>query len=301
MDLKEKFQSKRFFYLYRGVVTNNDDPKKGGRVQVRIFELHGLPESATPGNYEVSSGEKDSKFNFVEESNLPWAEVMQGIGYIGFWPAPGDGQDEFAANIDGKGGKSAYKTITRSGKHSGMGQNVILTPGTWVFCILENGNPNYPIVIGTVAADSEMHKNTKPKNTRIFDSITGHYEEWSDEDGKIIFHHRSGTTITFDENGNLYFNTVNTKKEYVQADSNLHIDGNCNEYTKGDVKEIMDSNHTLDVTKDEVINIKGNRTRSVKGAENISIQSNQNINVSGNKTESTSGNHVISANAIFLN
>ena len=50
--------------LLRGKVVNNDSPTRDGRVQVRIFVLH--PEES------------------VKDADLPWAEVMQGIDYIGF-------------------------------------------------------------------------------------------------------------------------------------------------------------------------------------------------------------------------
>lgn len=289
MEAKDLIQTKKYFQLYRGIVINNKDPKKGGRVQVKIFELHGMPENCTPGNYQVVSGEKDTKYNQIKENDLPWAEVMQNIDFIGFYPAPSDGKDEFANTIDGKGGKSAYKTITRSGKHSGMGNNVILTIGTWVFCLLENGNPNYPIVIGAVAADNEMHKNTNEKNVRIYDSITGHYEEWGDDSGNIIFHHRSGTTITMTKDGDMHFNTTNIKKEYIQAASFLHRDSTYNEFTKDDVSQIMNNNHNLKIINNQNEEVGSNRTRKVGGNENISIGSNQKVNAGGNINITTGG------------
>lgn len=287
--------NKTEFRIYRGIVVNNDDPKKGGRVQVRIFELHGMSESATPGLYPVTSGEKDTKYNQIQESDLPWAEVMQSIDYIGYYPAPSDGSDEFANNIDGKGSKSAYKTITRSGKYPGFGYNVILTPGTWVFCVLDNNNPNLPIVIGCVAADNEMHKNTKPKNTRIYDSITGHYEEWSDEDGNIIFHHRTGTTITMNKVGEMTINTVKNKKEYTQENNLIHVDGEQNEYVKKDVNEKYDANHNLNVKSNEKLEVGSNRTRNVGGNEDIKISGNQKIAVSGNHNLNVSDSSTITA------
>ncbi len=277
MNLKDKVFEKKNFNLYRGVVVNNKDPNNGGRVQVRIFELHGFNDGATPGNYPVYTGTPDTKYNIVNNNDLPWAEVIQNIDYIGFYPAPSDGSEEFAANIDGKGSKSGYKTITRSGKHSGTGYNRIIAEGAWVFCILENGNPNYPIVIGCVAADNEMHNNSGPMNTRIYDSITGHYEEWSDENGQIIFHHRSGTTITMTQDGNLYFNTVNIKKEYVNSDSFIHENANHYEF--------------ISIDK----NVK------IGNDENIVISNNLNRRIGSNETVNAGGNITMKASKIYLN
>lgn len=294
MDLKDKFQNKKYFYLYRGMVVNNKDPKNGGRVQVRIFELHGLPETSTPGAYPVYTGEKDTQFNHINDDDLPWAEVIQNIDYIGFYPAPSDGQDEYASTISGTGSKSGYKTITRSGKHAGTGYNRILAEGTWVFCFLENGNPNYPIVIGSIAADNEMHKNSSPNDTRIYDSLTGHYEEWSDDKGNIIFHHRSGTTITMNSEGEMHFNTVKIKKEYVQEDSLLHVDGNLKEYVQKD--------HLFKGDANRDINIKSNDNEVIGSNQAIDIGSNQTIKIGSNQTVNAGGNiRMTTGGKIFLN
>ena len=57
------------FILYRAVVEDNTDPKKLGRVKVRIHGLH------TEKNEKAGA-----KFEFIGTSHLPWAEVMGGTG-----------------------------------------------------------------------------------------------------------------------------------------------------------------------------------------------------------------------------
>lgn len=91
---------------FRGVVEDNKDPEKLGRVRVRIVGIH------TEKN--ENSGEP---FAFTPTSNLPWAEVMGGTGF---------------------------------GLVGGVGLTSVLRQGTWVWVFLENGDPNKPIVIGTV-------------------------------------------------------------------------------------------------------------------------------------------------------
>jgi len=51
--------------LHRGVIEDNNDPEKLGRLKVRIFGLH------TPKN--ENAGED---FNFIKTDDLPWAELM---------------------------------------------------------------------------------------------------------------------------------------------------------------------------------------------------------------------------------
>ena len=58
------------FILHRGVVEDNADPLKIGRVRVRIFGIH-----------SEKNEKAGSKFEFVKTSELPWAEVMGGTGF----------------------------------------------------------------------------------------------------------------------------------------------------------------------------------------------------------------------------
>lgn len=303
-------QEKKFLQLLRGVVIDNDDPKRGGRVQVRIFDLHGPGDTAGPGSYPLTSGDsKDTKYNQVQESELPWAEVMQGIDYIGFNPAPSDGEEEYAQGIDGKGQKSGSKTISRGGKNAGTGYTRIISPGTWVFCVLENGNPNKPIVIGAIAADNEIHKNNDKDVVRTFDSITGHYEEWNDRDGRIIFHHRTGTTITMEKEGEYYLNVVGLRNEYIGKDYSIHKDSNYYSYTEKDDETIIKGNEKREThgTRDELIKqdhtetreanytlkTKGNSEETIDGNETIEIKGNQDFKVKGNRDSEITGNDTL--------
>lgn len=272
--------------FYRGVVVNNDDPQKGGRVQVRIFELHGAPKDCTPGGYAVSDGKLDVKNQIIDDTNLPWAEVIQPIDFIGFYPAPTDGENNHSRTIDGKGSKSSYKTVSRSGKHAGTGKNIILAVGVWVFCVLDNDNPNYPIVIGTVCADGEIHTNTGPNSNRIYDSITGFREEWNDDSGSVLFHHRSGTEIQMQTDGDYYLDVVNTKKEYIKNDDLSHYDSNKFSYTRLNYEIIVDEN----------------MKKIINGNENIIIAQNQTVDIGSNQNVHARGTIVIKSDKrIYLN
>lgn len=62
-------------------------------------------------------------FEFVKTSELPWAEVLGGTGF---------------------------------GLISGIGLTSILRQGTWVWVILENNDPNKPIIIGTIQGKNSV-------------------------------------------------------------------------------------------------------------------------------------------------
>ena len=70
------------------------------------------------GIHTENNENSSEKFEFIKTSELPWAEVMGGtdLGLIG-----------------------------------GIGLSSVLLLGTWVWVILENNDPNKPIVIGTIS------------------------------------------------------------------------------------------------------------------------------------------------------
>ena len=65
--------------LHTGVVVFNQDPYKRGRVQVRIFELHGVPTVLRDRNIEKNYDEVIED-DYVTDEFLPWARVMSPMG-----------------------------------------------------------------------------------------------------------------------------------------------------------------------------------------------------------------------------
>lgn len=159
--------------IYRGKVISNDSPTNDGRVKVRIFEIHGLDET-------------------IPDNSLPWAEVMQGIDFIGFY-----------------------------NNKPGIGRNTIIEVGTWVFCVLDHNNPNMPIVIGTVAAENEINNLSNPKN-QVLETVSGHLIEIDDNSGNERIHikHKSGTRVLIKPDGSIEMNVVGSVKESISGNQN---------------------------------------------------------------------------------
>ena len=246
--------------LLRGIVVDNVDTTNSGRVKVRIFELHGLNPNTIQG---------ENKTLTMSDDELPWAEVMQPIDFIGFNSQSPQDSESFAKSIDGKGSKSGSKTITHSGKKPGTGYNRILAIGTWVFCLLDEGNPNKPVVIGTIAAKGEY---TLSEAYRVYDSQSGHYEEFNDKTGEIIIHNRNGNELVFDTNTNI--NSNSKFNSYSKGDYNIHTDSNSNKF----------------VSSNETVTIKGNQTSTISGNQSNTISGNQTNTISGNLESKSQGN-----------
>nr|DAS73390.1 MAG TPA: baseplate wedge protein [Caudoviricetes sp.]DAY17465.1 MAG TPA: baseplate wedge protein [Caudoviricetes sp.] len=217
--------------LYRGIVVNNNSPTKDGRVQVRIFALH--PDE-------------------VKDADLPWSEVMQTIEYIGYHST-----DKFDSNE--KSNPTNPLTRQSGSRRAGFGKNIILEIGTWVFCDLDHDNPNMPIVVGTIASHNEINPNSSPTNKHILETISGHYQEFSDTQGSetIRTHHRSGTDITYMPDGTL--NTYITKDEYT------HILKNSLTKVEQDKVEIINKDYTRQIQGSDVKQVAGDQLNTSSG------------------------------------
>lgn len=283
--------------LYRGIVVNNKDPKKGSRVQVRIFDLHGIPLTFSESKYQTFSGTPEENNEIIKDDELPWAEVMQRIDYIGFFNTNSyDKSEKEKFVIDGAGSKEKKSREKRKSgdRIAGFGSNVILEVGTWVFVLLEQDDPNFPIVIGTVCSENEIHDFSKETNKRVYNSTSGHFEQWEDTKGKenIQFHHRTGTEIEFEPDGSLETQVVKNNKLYVMENNLEQIDKNQ--------KIQVDENSHINVLKNSIYESGENTMITVhknlvnRTDENNTFESGSNtiIKVGGNLTNTTEGSNM---------
>lgn len=173
---------------------------------------------------ETSSGD----FGSVATKDLPWAEVMGGTAF---------------------------------GLVSGVGTSSVLRKGTWVWVVLNEDNPNKPIVIGVLIAKqsgkksggfsdpdgkypkagresrSDMHPllDSKYQTLATLETESGHLIELDDSPGdeRIKVTHKSGSYILINSDGTI---TINSVKDIVHtAASNVqwNIGGNLNITTGG--------------------------------------------------------------------
>ena len=63
--------------IYKGIVIDTEDPAGLNRIKVRILELHGLMDY---NNYGTLKNNTAKNVSWVDEENLPWAEVCYPFG-----------------------------------------------------------------------------------------------------------------------------------------------------------------------------------------------------------------------------
>lgn len=165
--------------FYRGVVLDNNDPKKIGRVKVRVFGIH-----------------DDSN---VSASNMPWAEVS---GSTEFGLISGVGVSSVLRKgtlvwVFFKEDDTNYPVVfaTAKGINSGSGG------------IYSDPDGVYPKRQG-----SDMHPNVQGSYTTLstLETESGHLVELDDTPGneRLKVTHKSGSYIFIDKDGNIEVNSI---------------------------------------------------------------------------------------------
>lgn len=259
------------FRWFFGKVEDRDDPKKLGRVKVRIYNVHPF----------TSSGEPDK--TSVPTAHLPWATPINSISSAGI----------IGGDKDGVG-------ISPTG----------MMVGTTVFGFFADGREcQIPLVMGTLAALAGVNEeNEIPKPAQEINSVgslkntkrigasspfpgepetpyrskypfnkairteSGHLIEIDDSPASERIHimHRTGTYVEVDRSGNLVIKSVNNKFDITTSDNNVFVGGNVNMKVVGDFNLDVSKNMTVNVIGDIVMNGKTvNINKGVNGAARI--------------------------------
>lgn len=87
------------------------------------------------GIHTEMNSSSEEEFNTIDTEHLPWAEVMGGTSF---------------------------------GLVGGVGLSSVLRQGTWVWVVLDHGNPNKPIIIGTITGIVSEDSKEKQSNGQGF-------------------------------------------------------------------------------------------------------------------------------------
>jgi hypothetical protein len=235
------------FRWFIGVVEDRDDPKKMGRVRVRIYNVHPFTTSGAPDKANVPT------------EHLPWANPINSIISAGIIGSTSDGV--------------------------GLSPTGIMV-NTTVFGFFLDGNEcQMPVIFGTLAGIvgpkelNEIPKNAAEtnavsslKNTKkigaaspfpgepaspysakypynkAFRSESGHLIEIDDTPTKERVHvmHKSGTYIEINKDGDIVVKTVKDQYDITTSDRSEYVGGNVNVRIKGNVNVLVDGTYTVE-------------------------------------------------------
>lgn len=235
------------FRWFVGKVEDREDPKKIGRLRVRIYNVHPFTSSGDPDIVNVPT------------EHLPWATVINSIISAGI----------LGVNNDGVG-------ISPTG----------IMVGSSVFGFFADGNEcQIPVILGTLAGivgtkeDNELPKsaiginsaaqikeskkvssaspfpgepssafNAKYPYNKVLRTESGHLIEIDDTVSKERIHimHKSGTYVEIDHSGQVVIKTVDDRFDVTTKDNNVYVGGNVNVRVKGNVNILVDGTYTVE-------------------------------------------------------
>ncbi len=224
------------FRWFFGVVEDREDPKKIGRVRVRIYNVHPFTSSGSPDLVNVPT------------DHLPWATVINSVISAGI----------LGINSDGVG-------ISPTG----------MMVGTTVFGFFADGRESQiPVILGTLAGltgsqeDNELPKsatginsasqikeskkvssaspfpgepspafNAKYPYNKVLRTESGHLIEIDDTVSKERIHimHKTGTYVEIDGEGQVVIKSVDDRFDITTKDNNVYVGGKVNMHIGGDV------------------------------------------------------------------
>lgn len=246
--------------IYHGVVVNNQDPLRQGRVQVNITELDGT---------------SDGVDNVANEA-LAWAEVM---GSTAFGNVSGIGVSSVLHN-----GTNVYVVYSEDNTSN---TPIVLGTIQGIAKVGENGqvdpNSEFPYAdrVNQTSVNADMATdNDSYGYTQMIETRSGHKLIFGDvknnEYVKII--HSSGSFITMDKDGNIFINSVKNLVETVEKDYTLQVGGNMKVNVKGNSIHHTAGTYNGTTDSDYAWKIGGKHDQTIGGTSNIKIGGNLTTN-----------------------
>lgn len=180
--------------------------------------------------FGIHTSKTSGEFEGIDTSNLPWAEVMGGTDF---------------------------------GLVGGVGVSSVLRQGTMVWVFFRNDDPNYPVVIGTVAGvntsktpygsgfcdpdgihpkrmGSDLHPSAQGSygSLATIETQSGHLIELDDSSGneRVKVTHKSGSYIEIAPDGTIKINSVANMEHNIAGDYKLNVTGNISTQSGGENK-----------------------------------------------------------------
>ena len=236
------------FRWWVGVVEDREDPKRLGRVRVRIHNVHPFTTSGQP---DIAS---------VPTEHLPWAVQLNSVVSAGIYS----------------------QTLK-----DGVGLSPVgLMVGSHVLGFFADSNEcQIPIILGSYAGlvgkdeDNELPNSSIGKNTvgsikndkkingsspfagepaspynakypynKSLRTESGHLIEIDDSPGNERIHifHKTGSYVEIDKNGQTVIKSVSNKYDVTVGANEVYVGGNVNVKVKGNVNMIVDGTYTVE-------------------------------------------------------
>ncbi len=271
-----------------GIVKSLEDPLKMGRVQVRIYGIHGQ-------NLEE-----------IPDEVLPWAQVLTpvtegGVTNLGNFLGIQIDARVFGIFMDGK--NSQMPLVMGSIPHSEKGETAsgkkteVTTNANAQGTTADKESVEEPVsefdVQDEPKKEQEMieepqqdtiYKPVYPHN-KVTQTTSGHVIEVDDtpDAERIHIYHKSGTHVEMQPNGDVVAQHANGFRS---------VTGNDKLYASGDVNWIIEGNVNFSVLKDITFGAKGNINLTCEGTIDASAKTNVNVATEGSYINTNASTYI---------
>lgn len=231
-----KLSNTEFNGIYRGVVENNDDTLKMGRVQVRIFGLH---------TDKILRGEKEG----IPTSDLPWAEPVLSIfegsisGY-GIWSVPLKGSHVMLFFEGGSYSQPRYFATVPGIPITAPDVTKGFNDPDGVYPDKLNESDFHRLARGTKDTVTSPAYSAQYPHNIVIATHGGHIIELDNTPGqeRINIHHKSTSYVEFDKDGNRTEEVINDLILTIGNDNTITIGGNKIENIDGNLNITVTGN-----------------------------------------------------------
>lgn len=274
------------FIWFLGVVEDNLDPLKLGRVRVRCFEWHIQDKTELPTEH------------------LPWAQCMNGIqsasledmGHsptglkkgswvVGFFMDGSYAQQPLVLGtlagipqIKGKNGEFPQRIqepdVSRLARNDDEDE---LKPSHHTKLDTE-GTIGIPIALtSNVYEEPKSTYNAKYPNNHVYQTEGGFIKEIDDTPNskRIHQHHPSGTFYDIDNSGNRTLRIRGINHEIIHANNNIYIKGNSHITIEGNVHYKINGNRYTEILGNDFELIRGHKYQQIDGNERKILKGNR--------------------------
>lgn len=268
-------EERRYFGAYRGVVVDNNDPLRLGRVKCRCPEILGLTIITDWATFKGGSYGGDANsgvFNPPDINAAVFVEFESGDVnrplYTGVWWGQRTGQPPETPGLARADGQQCWQTdpSTLSPKGDDKFKSASCTdecqPGS---ALRTAGGPTYP-----------SNKVFRTKNNGIVIEVDD-----SPGKGRIhIWHGPSKSWVEIDNAGELSIRVAGKSYRLVEMDDRHHV--KMNQHT------MVELDHTVKVGKDRWLEVTAKETRQIKGARDTFVTG-QEQRMNGDLSQWTTG------------
>ena len=290
----QKEESFRFsfgsFVWWTGVVEDRFDPKKLGRLRVRIMGYHTDDKTDIPSEklfwaYPMQPI-TSSAMNGIGTSPTG---IVEGTWVVGFFRDGNDAQDPVIMGTIGgipserNSSKGFFDPNDKYPKDDFMGEpdtNRLSRNEKIDETIVQDKKDNRDtnVDIALKAGDGTWDEPEVPDSRQypynhVRETETGHVEEWDDTPGEERFHryHRTGTFVEEHKNGDQVRHVHKDKYEVIMGDDHLHVKGDINITVDGDANILVEGDSNIETKGDKNEWVHGDYKLKVDGVFTIEV------------------------------